>query len=83
MKLKRRTRIPLTCQRTNRPAPMVAASIKAEARKMVESLADNAAWDDLMHQILVRQAIEAGLKDADDGHLVDTPQVRSELGLTG
>ena len=60
---------------------MSATTIKDEARKMVESLAENATWDDLMYQIYVRQAIEDGIRDADAGRLVDTAQVRAEFGL--
>lgn len=61
---------------------MASATTKDEARKLVESLADDATWDDLMYQIYVRQAIEEGIRDADEGRLTDTAQVRSELGLS-
>jgi predicted transcriptional regulator len=61
---------------------MSATTIKDEARKMVESLAEDATWDDLMYQIYVRQAIEDGIRDADAGRLTDTEQVRAEFGLT-
>jgi predicted transcriptional regulator len=61
---------------------MPAATVKEEARKMVESLADNATWDDLMYQIYVRQAIEEGIRDANEGRLTETAQVRAEFGLS-
>jgi predicted transcriptional regulator len=61
---------------------MPAATVKEEARKMVESLADNATWDDLMYQIYVRQAIEQGIRDANEGRLTETAQVRAEFGLS-
>jgi len=37
---------------------------------MVDRLPDDASWDDLMYQIYVRQAIEAGVRDADAGRIV-------------
>jgi len=61
---------------------MPAATTKAEARKLVESLSEDATWEDLMYQIYVRQAIEEGIRDADEGRLTDTAQVRAELGLS-
>ena len=45
-------------------------NIKPAARQLVESLPDSATWDDLAYQVYVRQAIEAGLADADAGRLV-------------
>jgi hypothetical protein len=40
---------------------MEAVNIKEEARRLIEKLPDNATWDDVMHEIYVRQAVEAGL----------------------
>jgi hypothetical protein len=39
-------------------------SIKQEAHRLVEQLPKDATWDDLMYQLYVRQALEAGLDDA-------------------
>jgi hypothetical protein len=39
---------------------MEAANVKEGARRLVERLPDDASRDDLMHEIYVRQAIEAG-----------------------
>jgi predicted transcriptional regulator len=59
----------------------VNASVKDQARKLVEALADDATWDDLMYQIYVREAIEEGLRDADEGRVVNTATVRADFGL--
>ncbi len=40
---------------------MGATNIKDEARRLVEKLPENSTWDDLMHEIYVRQAIEQHL----------------------
>jgi predicted transcriptional regulator len=46
-------------------------NIKAEAHRLVESLPDSASWDDLAYEVYVRQAIDAGLAEADAGRLVE------------
>ncbi|HEX3559679.1 MAG TPA: hypothetical protein VHU19_10760 [Pyrinomonadaceae bacterium] len=40
---------------------MDALNIKEEARRLIERLPDDATWDDVMREIYVRQAIEAGI----------------------
>ena len=61
---------------------MSAATVKDQARQLVEALSDDATWEDLIYQIYVREAIEDGIRDADAGRLVDTATVETELGLT-
>ncbi|MCI5148801.1 MAG: hypothetical protein D3916_05330 [Candidatus Electrothrix sp. MAN1_4] len=56
-------------------------SIKQEAGRILNSLPDDATWDDLMEQIYVRQAIEAGIKDSDAGRTIDVKEVRKKFGL--
>jgi hypothetical protein len=60
---------------------MDVTQVKEEARRLVERLPDNATWDDLMHEIYVRQAIEAGLEDSQAGRLTSIEDVRSKFGL--
>ncbi len=47
----------------------------------IEALAENATWEDVLSQVQVWKAIEEGIEDADEGRLVDTTTVRTELGL--
>jgi len=61
---------------------MEAVKIKDEARRLIERLPDDATWDDLMHEIYVRQAIEAGLEDSRAGKLTGVDDVRSRFGLS-
>ncbi|MCP4374208.1 MAG: hypothetical protein GY797_39820 [Deltaproteobacteria bacterium] len=61
---------------------MQAENIKKEAHRILEKLPDKATWDDLMYQIYVRQTIEAGIKDSDEGRTVDVKEVRKRFGLT-
>ena len=61
---------------------MEAVNIKDEARQLIERLPDDATWDDLMHEIYVRQAIEAGLEDSRAGKVTSVEDVRSKFGLS-
>lgn len=60
---------------------MQTENIKEEAHRLLDKLPEKATWDDLMHQIYVRQAIEAGIKDSDTGRTVDVKEVRKRFGL--
>jgi predicted transcriptional regulator len=55
---------------------MQAESIKSQAHELVKSLPESATWEDVMYRIYVRQAIDAGLKDSEDGRTVDVEDVR-------
>jgi len=54
---------------------------KDEAHSLVDKLPDDATWDDLMHEIYVRQAIEKGLADSREGRTTDVAEVRRKYGL--
>ncbi len=56
-------------------------NIKNEAKKLIENLPDNSTWDDLMHEVYVRQAIEAGLADSKAGRIIEVSEVRKKYGL--
>ena len=60
---------------------MSATNIKEEAKRLLEKLPDNLTWDDLMHEIYVRQSIEAGLADSETGKVVEVSDVRRQFGL--
>lgn len=55
--------------------------IKAEARRLVDLLPDDATWEDLQYQIYVRQAIEAGIEDSDEGRTVPLAEARKRFGI--
>jgi hypothetical protein len=61
---------------------MQAPMTKEDARKLVDSLPERSTWDDLMHEIFVRQAIEAGLADSRAGKTRDVAEVRQKFGLS-
>lgn len=61
---------------------MAPTCVKSEARQLVDRLPDDATWDDLMYEIYVRQAVDAGLKDSREGRTSPVEEVRRRLGLT-
>ncbi|MFZ0959292.1 MAG: hypothetical protein WAO35_00185 [Terriglobia bacterium] len=60
---------------------MATTNIKEEARKLIEKMPDGSTWDDLMHKIYVRQAIESGLADSQAGRTTSVETLRAEFGL--
>ncbi len=60
---------------------MPATNVKDQARKIIDELPESATWEDLIYRLYVREAIEAGIADADAGRVVDVSEVRAEYGL--
>lgn len=60
---------------------METQNIKEQARQLLDALPDSATWEDVMHRIYVRQAIEAGIKDSNEGRTLDVREVRKRFGL--
>lgn len=54
---------------------------KQEAKRLVDMMPDNATWDDLIHEIYVREVIERGLEDSKAGRTVDVREARAKYGL--
>jgi hypothetical protein len=55
--------------------------IKESAHKLIDSLPPSATWDDVMYRIYVRQSIESGLKDVEQGNTTSVGEVRKKFGL--
>ena len=60
---------------------MESSTIKAEAHRLVEQLPDSATWEDLMYEVYVHEAIDAGLKDSREGRTVPVEEVRKQFGV--
>ncbi|OGV98083.1 MAG: hypothetical protein A3I04_04830 [Nitrospinae bacterium RIFCSPLOWO2_02_FULL_39_110] len=54
---------------------------KEQAHKLIDRMPENATWDDLMHEIYVRELIEKGLADSLAGKTKDVKEVRAKYGL--
>ena len=57
------------------------SDIKTKAQETIASLPADATWDDVMYRLYVRQKIESGLKDVEDGNTVPVAEVRKRFGL--
>jgi len=55
------------------------ATVKEEARKLLERLPDGASWDDLMYEIYVQKKIDMGIKAAELGKLIPHEEVKRRL----
>ena len=56
-------------------------TIKAAVKELVDDLPNDATWEDVMYRLYVREAIEAGRRDAAEGRVVDVAEVRRRFGL--
>lgn len=56
--------------------------VKTAARDAIDQLPDDASWDDVMYRIYVRQKIDAGLRDVENGRTMTTAEVRRRFGLS-
>ena len=55
---------------------------KEDAHKIVDIMPQNATWDDLIHEIYVREVIERGLSDSQAGRTKDVKDIRAKYGLS-
>ena len=60
---------------------MSAIVSKEIAHRLIDQLPTNATWDDLMHEIYVREVIEKGLEDSRQGRTKDVKEIRKKYGL--
>lgn len=48
-----------------------AIEIKAEIHRLAEQLSEEATWDDVVREVIFRQAVQEGIDDADAGRVID------------
>ena len=54
---------------------------KKQAHTLIDKMPENATWDDLIHEIYVREVIERGLDDSKAGRTKNVNDVRAEYDL--
>lgn len=54
---------------------------KEVAKQIVDSMPEGATWDDLMHELYVREAVERGYADSIAGRTMTVNEVRTKYGL--
>ena len=60
---------------------MTVTLTKEKAHRLVDQMPEGATWEDLIHAIYVREAIEQGLADSKAGRTVEVREVRAQYGL--
>jgi predicted transcriptional regulator len=60
---------------------MTVLNVKQQAQSLIEKLPDNCTWDEIMQQVYVILAVEAGLADSQAGRVKSVEEVRSQFGL--
>ena len=56
-----------------------AGNAKTHAREIIDRLPESASWDEVMYELYVREAIDAGLADVAAGRTTPHEQVRARL----
>jgi len=54
---------------------------KDQAHQIIDRLPANATWEDLIHEIYVRSAIERGMDDSQSGRVMEVRELRKQYGL--
>ena len=54
---------------------------KDQAHQLVDKMADDSTWDDLIDEIYVRQVIDKGLADSQAGRTTDVSEVKRKYGI--
>lgn len=55
--------------------------IKEEAHRIIDRMPADATWDDLRHEIYVREVIERGLADSKAGRTKDVSEISAKYDL--
>jgi hypothetical protein len=57
---------------------MKKAILKKEVNNLLKELPEQTDWDDLMYKIYVRQSIEQGLKDVEEGRTIAHDDIKKK-----
>jgi predicted transcriptional regulator len=58
---------------------MEKTELKKKLEDLLEDLPDDVDWDDLMYKIYVRQSIEHGLKDVEEGKVKSHEEIKKKF----
>ncbi len=57
---------------------MEKAELKKEMNELLDELPEDANWNDVMYKIYVRQSIEQGLKDVEEGRVISHEDLKKK-----
>jgi predicted transcriptional regulator len=55
------------------------ATAKEEIRRMLDTLPNDANWEDIQYAIYVRERIERGRREADEGKIIDQEEIEHRM----
>ncbi len=55
------------------------STAKEEVRKMLEQIPDDSSFEDIQYHIYVREKIERGLKDIEEGRILDQEEIERRM----
>ncbi len=55
------------------------ASVKEEAKKLIDELPESATWDDVMYEFYVKKKLAQALKEAADGDVLSHEKAKEQL----
>ena len=58
----------------------MSANVREAVLDLAKKLPDDCTWEDVMYQVYVRQKIQEGLDDAENGRIVSDEEVFAEFG---
>jgi predicted transcriptional regulator len=61
----------------------IMSPVKEAMLELAKNLPDECTWDEVMYQVYVRQKIEAGIKDADEGRVISHEEILREFSNGG
>ncbi len=56
------------------------STAKEEVRKMLNQIPDNVSFEDIQYHIYVREKIERGLKDVEEGRVLSQEEIEQRMG---
>jgi predicted transcriptional regulator len=56
-------------------------SAKEELRKILDQIPDDSSLEDIQYHIYVREKVEGGLKDVQEGRVLDQEEVERRVGM--
>ena len=60
---------------------MRASNLKQSAHQLIDNLPENATWDDVVYEIVMRREIEKGLADSDANRTTPAEDILKEFGF--
>ena len=55
------------------------SAIKDAARHVIDSLPEDATWEDVEYHLYVRRKVERGLKDIEEGRVISHAEAKTRL----